>query len=251
MIKFGNRGLSLLNEPKNWLGRLAMWAVSAFSVTLPGGIATRVYFALFIGAFDGWLRWWNSCTARSFVVRPAGIEVRSMFNVRLVPWECVSAIQTWHYINYTDYVAIHYRCAEGLKVATCSAYYPEEELRQFVGVCASRVPQPASIVIAGLGERGVWSRLLRRLIADAVVAGLVGLVIGAARPVFLFGLVAASSSTLVAAVRYPIRTSTLVQRDGLWAWETPRRRPLRTIPRALRYWVRGLEESAYRAHSRS
>jgi len=251
MTEFGSRGFSLLSEPANWLGRFAMGTAAGLGACHVWGFPMNLFMMLFVSAFDGWLRWWVAPTSRSFVVRPAGVEVWSLLRVRVVPWESLSAIQTWHYPRYTDFVAIHYRRAGRLSVATCSAHSPEEELRQFVGACASYVPQPLTIAIAGITERSVWSRLLRRLVTDIAIASLVGAAVGAARIGFYLGLAGALISAVVAAVRSPLRTKTFVQHDGLWECQKPRARPLRVIPRSLRHWVRGLDEAAYRAETRA
>jgi len=111
---------------------------------------------------------------------------------------------------------------------------------------ASRVPQRFRVEVAGLCERGVWLTLLRRLTEDAMIATIVGCAVGAPGRVFLLGLLASVCSAWFAALRYPFRTSALVQKEGLWRQQSPTMHPLRTIPRPLRHWIRGLEEATYR-----
>lgn len=249
MSNFGNQGLSGVDSMAKWLARLGMFIGPILLATFEG-LPREAILAIFFGVFDGWSRWWSSFTARSFVVKPAGIAFHSLFRAQFVPWENISAIQTWHHVNQIDYCAIHYFSGARLKVATCCARWQETELRELIFACARHVSQPRSIEIAGVCERSVWLGLLRRFAEDALIAALVGWAIGAMGRMMFVGLLAASFSALFVALRHPFRTTRLLQKEGLWCDGTPAGRPLRTIPRALRYWVRGLEEAAYRAAAR-
>jgi hypothetical protein len=245
MHKFETRGIALLTAPADMLTRLLMCVLPAIAFT-NGGLAMRAALALFLGLTDGWSRWWGSCTSLSFAAKPEGLTIASTFRVRVVPWENVAAIQTWHHFNQLDYAAIHYRHAGRIEVASCCDQYGEDDLRDFVRACAESVSQPPSITLAGLCERRVALPLFRRFAVDVALASVVGLALGVAFPAFLLSLLAASTSTLFAALRYRLRTTTLLLKDGLWCCEA---RPLRTVPRALRLWVRCLSDARCRVAS--
>jgi hypothetical protein len=215
------------------------------------GAAISVGFALFLGFIAAWFRFWAPGTAVSLAIEPEGLEIESMSGFRLVPWAAVSAIQTWHHYNRIDCVAVHYRSAGRIAVASCRDYYREDELAAFVRACADHVcavtPCESLITVAGLCDRSVWLPLLRRLTQDVVVASLIGVALGAVGPACLLGLIVAAQSASVAAIRHPFRARTLVQAEGLWREQAREARPLRKLPRSLRLWILCLGEAEYSA----
>jgi len=251
MCKFAASGVAWFGGPFCLLVRFAMWALPA--AVVEHDLATALVAAAFLGIADGWFRLWASRTSRSLVAEPHGLGISSGLCFRVVPWADLCAIQTWQGLKRTDYVAVHYRNAGGIEVATCWDQNGHDDLLALICACAANVRSDArqlSITLAGLREPGVYRPLFRRFIQDVAIATLLGHIVGVVGPGFVLGLLAASVSAFVAAIRHPFRTTTLVQKGGLWCPQAIEARPLRTIPRALRLWVRCLDEAAYRGASR-
>ncbi|HET7538997.1 MAG TPA: hypothetical protein VFK05_03970 [Polyangiaceae bacterium] len=243
MCKFSASSSALATKPAEALIRLVMCALPAVTL-MQQGVAMSAVAALFLGFIDGYARRWGAYTSRSFVADSEGLKIAFGFHAEVIPWGSVLGIQTWHHFNRIDYVAVHHLRAGRIDVATCVSRYAEDELRAFVHACADHVRAGASrprMTVAGLSERCVYLPLLRRLVEDVALAVLVGTVIGAVGWSFLFGLLAASQSAVVAAARYTVRTTRFVQKNGLWLVDGLESRPLRAIPRALRLWVRCLD----------
>ncbi|HYQ00979.1 MAG TPA: hypothetical protein VER96_20055 [Polyangiaceae bacterium] len=249
MRRFSAKGTALAIGPAEFLIRLVMCAFpSAILVEQGAGMAAAM--AVFLGMGDGNYRL-GSHTSRSLVADRRGLEITRGLNVQVVPWSDVSAIQAWQHFNRVDFVAVHYFRAGRINVATCASRYAENELRAFVHACANYVSVGAprlSISTAGLGEPCIYRPLLKRFFQDVAAATLVGALLGVAGPSFVLGTLAALLSVAVAATRYSVRSTKLVQKDGIWWAEghTHGRigelRPLRAIPRALRLWVECLGE---------
>jgi hypothetical protein len=227
------------------LARFAIWLLPAAAL-IEYELAAALVAATFFGLADGWFRLWISRTSRSLLAEPHGLTIASGLGDRVVFWADLSAIQTWRGLKRVDYLAVHYRNAGRIEVATCWDQNGHDELVAFVRACAAQVcadtPQ-SSITLAGLSDPGVYLPLFQRFIEDVAVAAVVGWAIGAVSPAFLLGLFAASLSAGVAAIRHPFRTTTLVQQDGLWCSQGLAARPLCTIPRALRLWVESLAKA--------
>jgi len=206
-------------------------------------IATAVVVAMSLGVADGWSRLWVSRTADSFTAELDGLVISSGLASRCVAWADVLAIQTWQRINRVDYVAIHYRSADGPAVATCWEQNGHEEMVAFVRECAGAVTsQRETVALGAIRDRAIWSALLTRFVLDVVVALTWGFVLGIVGPALLLGTVAASVSTVFASTRYSLRPTTLRLKDGLW-WlrgTNGSDRALRTVPRSLRLWVNSL-----------
>lgn len=254
MREFATRGTALYMAPADWLSRLVMCGVPTL-VFSSGHFAFAVIIALWLGAMDGFARLWGSCSSRALVAEPEGLTISSLFSCRIVPWANVSAIRTWHNLNHLWYVAVHYRRADGrLEVASCLDQCDADEARDFVCACASYASSGSrrrSITLAGLRDQGVYLPLFRRFTHDVAIATVVGWAFGSMGTAFLFGLLAAAQSLLIALIRHPLRTTTFVEQDGLWCSCSKglEARPLRLIPRSLQVWVRGLAEAAYRNSS--
>jgi hypothetical protein len=241
MHRFAARGSALASKPGELLIRLVMLALPVVTFSREG-VAVSVILAVFLGIIDGYVRLWACFTARSFVADTEGLEINCGFATHVVSWVNVSAIQTWHHFNRMDYVAIHYFRAGRVEVATCLARYAEDELRAFARAAAHHVScsqSRLSLTIAGLRERSIYAPLLKRLAQDVALTTLLGVVIGPLSVAFAVGLLSASSSTLLAAARHSLHTTTVVREGALWC---PEGRPLRIIPAALRLWIRCLAE---------
>lgn len=100
--------------------------------------------------------------------------------------------------------------------------------------------------MAGLCDRAVYRPLLRRLAQDVACATLIRLLIGLVGPGFFLGLIVALASTFVAAIRHSLHTTKFALSFGSSCPEGAEPRPLRTIPPALRLWIRCLAKSAGR-----
>ena len=252
MCEFGSRSIALYGGLQDLVVRVTMCVAPAVTFR-PDNLALSLATAACMGAFDGLFRLWGSCNSQALTAGPEGLEITSAFSARLVPWSNVSAIQNWHHFNGIDYVAVHHRRADRVEVATCVDYYSQDTLRSFVRACAdyaSSDTQPANITLAGLLERGVYLPLVWRFIQDVALATLIGFAIDRMGWAFLLGLLAASQSALIAALRHPFRTKTFVQQGGLWCAQGREARPVLAIPRALRLWTRYLDDAAHRVTSR-
>jgi len=252
MCKFAASGMAWFSGLFCLLVRFAMWGLPAAAV-IGHDHVTALVTAAFLGLTDGWFRLWISRTSRSLLAEAQGLAIASGFGVRVVAWTDLLAIQTWRGLKRTDYVAVHYRNGGRIEVASCWDQNGHDELLALVCACAAHVRSNArhlSITLAGLREPGVYLPLLRRFTQDAVIATVVGCIIGVMGSVFALGLLSASLSTLVVAIRHPLRATTLVQRGGLWCSQGVEPSPLRPLPSALRLWVRCLDEVAYGGTSR-
>ena len=253
MNTFATRGDAWFTAAGDRLTRLVMCVVPSFFFS-PDQFAIAASFALLLGLSDGFARRWGGCTASALVAEPEGLAISARRRRRVVPWANVSAILNWHHFNRLDFVAVHYRRADGrLEIATCLDECEAEELRAFVAICADHAQRASprqTITLAGWLEPGVYLPLCRRLTRDVALATAVGLLRGSVAASFTLGLLAASQSLWISAIRQPRRTTVLVQEQGLWCSGRVDARPLRLIPRALRLWVRGLAEAAYRNQSR-
>lgn len=248
MARFSSGAADLVSGPFELLIRLVMCALPILAFSSEG-ITMSVATAAFLAAFDGYLRLWSCFTSRALVADSDGLEISSTFGRRVVPWADFLAIETWHHFNRIDYVAVHYDRGGRVEIATCASRYAEEELRAFVRACAARVSSPEprrSIVVAGLRDAGVYRPLLKRWAADVVAATAVGALLGAPGPSLGLGLLAASLSAAVAALRHPIRALELVQRDGFGRFSQRDGKPP-TIPRSLTLWVHSLSQVSSRS----
>ena len=248
MCEFQTSDWALLEGWAALTVRLFMCAMPV--LTAAHDLATATLFALFAALADGWSRLWGPCTSRSLVAGPDGLRLGYWLRRdQCVPWAAILAVQTFHHFNGIDYVAVHYRHAGRAAIATCRDLHSEEALAAFVRACAGYADSAARrrITLAGVCERSVCVPLFRRFVADVTLAALIGFAFGVASRGLLLGLPAALLTGSIAASRHAFRTITLVQEGGLWCSPGPEPRPLRTIPRPLRRWVRGLADAAYRS----
>jgi hypothetical protein len=245
MRKFSSRAIDWATGAAELLVRVLMCTLPIVAF-LNDGVTIAVATAAFTTAFDGYLRLWGCSTSRAFIADNDGLEIISGFDVRVVPWANVLAIQTWHHFNRIDYIAVNYERAGCIEVATCASRYAEGELGSFVRACAAHVSSPVlrrSIVVAGLFDPAVHWPLLNRLAQDVVAATLFGVLLGAAGASFALGLLVASLSAWIAALRHSIRRLELLQRDGLWRF-AGRDGKVPAMPRSLMLWVRSLSQVA-------
>ena len=254
MHEFATRGTALYTAPADWVSRLVMCGLPTIIFT-PGHFGFSAATALWLGFMDGFARLWGSCSSRALVAEPEGLTISCLFSCRIVLWANVSAIRTWHHLNRLEYVAVHYRGADGrLQIASCLDQCDADELREFVSACAGYASSAAprrNITFAGLRDQGVYLPLFRRFTQDIATATVVGWALGTMSTAIALGLLAASLSLLVALIRHPFRTTTFVEKEGLWCSGSRglEARPLQLIPRSLQLWVRGLAEAAYRNSS--
>jgi len=252
MRRFSAKGTALAIGPAEFLIRLVMCTLPV-ATFVEQGVGMAAALAVFLGIVDGNYRL-GSYTSRSLVADVRGLEITCGLSVQVIAWSDVSAIQVWQHFNRVDFVAVHCFRAGRLDVATCASRYAEDELRAFVRACASYVSFGAprlSISVAGLSESRIYGPSLKRLFQDVALATVVGALLGVAGPSFILGLIAALLSAGGAVIRYPVRSTKLVQQNGSW-WTEDRDgcsrsgelRPLRAIPRALRLWVECLGEVA-------
>src|SRR6478735_6247739 len=253
MAEFATKGDALFAAPSDWLVRLLMCGVP-IATFRPDHLVMSATTALWLGTIDGLTRWFGSCTCRALVATSEGLRVNSWVGARVVPWSNVLAIRNWRHLNGFDFVAVYYRRAGRLEIATCLDQDGEDELRAFVRACADFVVRDSPrfhITLAGLCDECVYLPLFRRFTQDVGIATLMGCVWGIASAAFALGLLSALQSAFVVATRHPFRTTTLEQRAGLWSSPGPDARPLRVVPRPLRLWVRGLAEASYRIQASS
>src|SRR6478736_1952813 len=161
MRKFSARGIDLVIGPAELLVRLVM-SVLPIAILAPDGLVMAVATTVFLAPFDGYLRLWGCFTSRSLVADRDGLEITSGFGRRVIRWDDVLAIQTWHHFNRIEYVALHYLRDGRVDVATCASRYAEDELHAFVRACARHVSVGAprlGISTAGLREQRVYRPL--------------------------------------------------------------------------------------------
>ena len=217
MCTFAARRIAWSSGPVCLLVRFARWVLPA-ACLMERHHASALGAALFLGLVDGGFRLLLSRTSRSFRAELAGLIITSGFSTRVVPWPTLLAIQTWQTYKREDYVAVHYRSAQGVEVATCWEQDCYDELLAFVRASAARVRSSSGelrITTAGWRERGVWLPLVRHFAQDLAIAALIGFAIGFFHQTLLLGLLAAALSAGVAAGRTRLSSSTLVLRGPL------------------------------------
>lgn len=223
-----------------WLVRCASWLVP-LCVLIDHDLAAAKTSALFMGIGDGLIRLMSSRTARALVAEPEGLLISSGFDTSRIPWADVLAAQTWSLPVWVDYVAVHYRTAEGGHVAICTEQFDHAELVAFVRACASHVNREAprqEITLFGLQDRAVWWPILRRALQDVAVAAFFALWLP---PALLLGAIAVSTSASIAVFRYSFCTRSYVLKDAAWYLDTKRGPKLRSrVPRSLWMWVEAL-----------
>jgi len=246
MRKFSVSPTAIVARPLRLLLRLTMCVLPAATLTEQGLVMSAFTTALF-GFIDGYSRRSLSYTARSFIANDKGLEISSGATVLVVSWEHVLAIQTWRRFDRIEWLAVHHTRAGRLVVATCMSRCAESELNTFVRACAKHVSSGAprqNITIAGFCDQSVYRPLLKRFLGDVAATTLIGALFGVGGAAFALGVLASALSAGIAAARHSLRTTRLVQTDGLWYADGHTLRPLRAIPRTLQLWVQCLAEAS-------